>query len=73
MENHPNQTWAKAFKELLLDMKKSKEDRQREGYAAMSDCDLQKFEKAYDAALEVGVSENPVENPAPGKRAMSLS
>lgn len=68
MENHPNQTWAKAFKELLLDMKRTKEDRQREGYAAMSDCDLQKFEKAYDAVLEVGVSENPVENSAPGKR-----
>lgn len=68
MENHPNQTWTKAFKELLLDMKKTKEDRQREGYAAMSDCVLQKFDTAYDAALEVGVSENPVENPAPGKR-----
>lgn len=68
MENHPNQTWAKAFKELLLDMKGAKETCQGNGYDAMPDCDLQKFEEAYDAALEVGFSENPIENPPPGKR-----
>lgn len=68
MENHPNQTWAKTFKGLLLDMKKAKESRQRKGYDTMSDCDLRKFEEAYDAALEIGFSENPIENPTSGKR-----
>lgn len=68
MENHPNQTWAKAFKGLLLDMKKAKECRQRKGYDTMSDCALRKFEEAYDAALEIGFSENPIENPTSGKR-----
>ena len=68
MENHPNQTWAKTFKGLLLDMKKAKEGRQRKGYNAMSACMLQKFEEAYDEALEIGFFENPIENPASGKR-----
>lgn len=49
-------------------MKKAKEGSQRKGYDTMSDCDLRKFEEAYDTALETGFSENPIENPASRKR-----
>jgi len=58
MENHPEQTWAKSFLELLLDMKKAKERRQKDGYDSVAEDVLQKFSCAYDEVLQVGYKEN---------------
>lgn len=71
MENHPSQSWAERFKELLLNMKKSKELKLTANENKMTEEDLEKYIASYDSILEVGKAENPVELPSSGKRGRS--
>ncbi len=65
VENHPKQWWAKCFIRLLMDMKASKEQRQRKGYDNLSAYASRKFDKTYDLIIQMGYNLNPI--PKPGK------
>ena len=67
-ENHPEQTWAKRFKELLLAMKKVKDEALAVGQDAISTEQLQKFDTQYDEILKTAYEENPQPEPAAKKR-----
>lgn len=68
LDNHPDQSWAKSFKKLLLDMKKAKDDAQCESRTALDDDDIVRFEKRYDRILKKGYHQNPIPPKPPGKR-----
>ena len=67
-ENHPEQTWAKRFKELLLAMKKAKDEALAVGQDAISTEQLQKFDTQYDEILKTAYEENPQPEPTAKKR-----
>ena len=52
-ENHPEQTWAPAFIDLLLEMKKVKEKAIIKGKTDLSYYHLHKFDKNYDNLIEL--------------------
>ncbi|MFR7971606.1 MAG: IS66 family transposase [Lacrimispora saccharolytica] len=52
-ENHPEQTWAPAFIDLLLEMKKVKEKAIIKGKTGLSYYHLHKFDKNYDNLIEL--------------------
>ncbi len=60
VENHPKQLWAKCFIRLLMDMKASKERRQRKGYDNLSAYASRKFDKTYDLIIHMGDNLNPL-------------
>lgn len=60
IENHPEQTWAASFKELLLSMKKVKDKALSKGKDAVSYYHLHKFDKQYDEILKTAYEENPL-------------
>jgi len=66
-ENHPEQSWAESFKELLLDMKKAKDNAFFESGAALDADTIMQFEKRYDCILEKAYHENPMPPKTPGK------
>ena len=68
IENHPEQTWAPAFKKLLLDMLKAKEKAIAKGKESLSYYHLHKFSRTYDSIIETGSLENPLPESQPGKR-----
>ena len=59
-ENHPEQTWAKKFKELLLAMKKIKDKAVEQDKDAVSYYHLHKFDKQYDEIIKTAYEENPL-------------
>lgn len=59
-ENHPEQKWATAFKNLLLEMKKVKEKAVDAGKDILSYYHLHKFDKLYDEIIKTAYEENPV-------------
>ena len=59
-ENHPEQTWAKKFKELLLVMKMVKDKAVKQGKDAVSYYHLHKFDKQYDDIIKTAYEENPL-------------
>ncbi len=59
VENHPKQLWAKCFIHLLMDMKASKERRQRKGYDNLSAYASRRFDKTYDLIIQMGYNLNP--------------
>ena len=67
-ENHPEQTWAPRFKELLLSMKKAKESAMASGKDSVSSNELQKFDKQYDEIIKTAYAENPLPETADRKR-----
>ena len=67
-ENHPAYTWAKSFKELLLNMKKARDKALRKGQTALSCYYQKKFSAAYDAIIETAYSEVPEPQPDPSKK-----
>jgi len=60
IENHPEQTWAVRFRDLLLSMKKVKDKALSKGKDAVSYYHLQKFDKQYDEILKTAYEENPL-------------
>ena len=67
-ENHPEQTWAGRFRQLLLAMKKIKDKALAAGKDEVSYYHLHKFDKQYDEILETAYEENPLPEPAAKKR-----
>lgn len=66
-DNHPEQSWAKSFKKLLLDMKKAKDNAVYESCAALDADAIMRFEKRYDRILKRGYQQNPIPPKPPGK------
>ena len=67
-ENHPEQTWAPAFIDLLLEMKKVKEKAIIKGKTGLSYYHLHKFDKNYDNLIELAKKENPLPETTVKKR-----
>lgn len=67
-ENHPEQKWATAFKNLLLTMKKEKDKSVAAGKTALSYTDLHNFDKQYDEVLQRAYEENPLPETTEKKR-----
>lgn len=67
-ENHPEQTWAPAFIDLLLEMKKVKEKAIIKGKTDLSYYHLHKFDKNYDNLIELAKKENPLPETTVKKR-----
>ena len=65
IENHPEQTWALKFKELLLSMKKVRDKALLDAKDEVSYYHRHKFDKEYDSIIKTAYEENPLsETPA---------
>lgn len=67
-ENHPEYSWPKAFKKLLLEMKKVRERAVEHGKQALSYYYLHKFDLQYDQLIDLAYMETPEPPPKPGKK-----
>ena len=67
-ENHPDQKWASAFIDLLLEMKKAKEKAVEKGKDSLSYYHYHKFDKKYDELIEQARKENPLPETTEKKR-----
>lgn len=67
-ENHPEQTWVKEFKALLLEMKKVKDKTVAQEKEAASYYHLHKFDKQYDEIIKKAYEENPLPESTGKKR-----
>ncbi len=67
-ENHPEQTWAPAFIELLLEMKKVKDKAIKTEKESLSYYHYHKFDKRYDELIELARQENPLPETTEKKR-----
>ena len=67
-ENHPEQTWAPAFINLLLEMKKAKEKAVEAGKESLSYYYHHKFDKKYDELIKLAREENPLPETTGKKR-----
>ena len=59
-ENHPNQTWAKRFKTLLLNLKCAKEKAIAKGKTSLHRNTLKRYSDLYDEIIRVAYEENPL-------------
>jgi len=60
IENHPEQKWASAFIDLLLEMKKVKDKAVEVGKETLSYYHYHKFDKRYDELIKQAREENPL-------------
>ena len=60
VENHPEQEWASAFIDLLLDMKKVKDKAIEAGKEALSYYHYHKYDKQYKKLIKQAREENPL-------------
>lgn len=67
-ENHPDQLWPECFSELLLEMKRAKEEAIAVGRDALKPETLSFISSAYDALIRIAYAENPEPEKVPGKR-----
>ena len=67
-ENNPEQKWASAFIDLLLEMKKVKDKAVEKGNDSLSYYHHHKFDKKYDALIEQARNENPLPETTEKKR-----
>ena len=67
-ENHPEQTWAPLFSDLLLQMKHFRDAAVEKGLHTLSNRRLSCFRKQYDAILKTAREENPLPEQPQGKR-----
>lgn len=68
IENHPEQTWAVSFKNLLLEMKKVRDKAVNSNKDELSYYHLHKFDTKYDNILKTAYKENPHPDETPKKR-----
>lgn len=59
-ENYPEQKWASAFRDLLLEMKKVKDKAVEKGKDSLNYYHHHKFDKKYDELIEQAMNENPL-------------
>ena len=67
-ENQPEFTWPKAFKDLLLAMKKARDKAVDQGKQELSYYYHHKFSTMYDQIIETAYRETPEPVPTPGKK-----
>lgn len=67
-ENHPQQKWAAAFIDLLMEMKKVKDKAVEKGKNSLSYYHYHKFNKRYDDLIEQARTENPIPETTEKKR-----
>ena len=60
IENHPEQTWAKKFRTLLLKMKKAKDRAIEKEKTKLCYSSVHRYEKEYDELISLARSENPL-------------
>lgn len=68
IENHPEQKWASAFIDLLLEMKKVKDKVVENGKESLSYYYCHKFDRRYDELIEQARAENPIPKTTEKKR-----
>lgn len=68
IENEPEHLWAKAFRELLLSMKKARDKAVAEGRSSLELKDLHRFEREYDLIMALADKECPCPQRPPGKK-----
>lgn len=68
IENHPEQKWASAFIDLLLEMKKVKDKAVENGKESLSYYYCHKFDRRYDELIEQARAENPIPKTTEKKR-----
>lgn len=68
VENYPEQKWASAFIDLLLEMKKVKDKAVEKGKDSLSYYHYHKFDKQYDELIKQARNENPVPETTEKKR-----
>ena len=67
-ENQPNQKWATDFKNLLLEMKKAKDDAIETGKWQLGEGELIEFDRRYDEIIKQAYAENPLPETTEKKR-----
>ncbi|MCL2832158.1 MAG: IS66 family transposase, partial [Treponema sp.] len=67
-ENYPQQKWATAFKEMLLEMKAVKEKAMAKGKEELSRYYLEKFDQAYDRIIKQAYRKHPIVESGEKKR-----
>jgi transposase len=67
-ENHPEQHWATDFKNLLLGMKKAKEQAIASGMRQLSGEQVDIFERQYDTIITQAYTDNPLQATTTRKR-----
>lgn len=68
VENKPEQTWAPAFIDLLMEMKKVKEKAVEREKVSLSYYHLHKFDQRYDELIKLAREENPIPETTEKKR-----
>ncbi len=67
-ENHPDYTWPTKFKDLLVAMKRVRDQKAENGDTELSRYYQHKFSKMYDEIIKTAYAETPVPEPKPGKK-----
>lgn len=67
LQNHPEQTWASDFKELLEEMKRIRDKAVEKGEKSLSSYYHRKFRKRYEEIIASGLEMNPLPE-CPGKK-----
>ena len=67
-ENHPEQAWARKFKEHLLRMKRAKDKAIAAGKDYLSVFTIQKYKREYDVIIKEAYAQNPIAEPVRKKR-----
>ncbi len=67
MDNHPEQTWARRFSDLLISMKKAQEKALRSGKEKLSFSTSYRFGRNYDEIIAKAYEENPKPEATEGK------
>ena len=67
-ENHPEQAWARKFKEHLLGMKRAKDKAIAAGKDYLSVFTIQKYKREYDVIIKEAYAQNPIAEPVRKKR-----
>lgn len=68
IENHPEQTWARSFKKLLLDMKQTKDDAIKANLTSADAQRIQYYDEEYDTIIKTAFAENPMPAKEPNKK-----
>jgi transposase len=68
VENRPEQAWAQGMIDLLLRMKKARDDAVEQGVESLSEHMLLEFSNEYDSLVERGRLDNPIPEKEQGKR-----
>ena len=67
-DNHPEQTWASGFIDLLLDMKKVRDKAVDSEKESLSGYHYRKFDKRYEELIQLAKEENPLPETTTKKR-----